>query len=807
MKKRILLIALAVIISVCCVFLASCSCEQNPPDESSSSSSEQNGPGAQSNDKGVQNIKYLRVSNLGSDSITVKFNVYSKGLSYDIRYSEKEITEDNFDKATKADATVTGDAEITAVINGLKASLSKTYYIAVRPYVGSESNHGLLQTVRAGGNKMIPIDYKNSVTMVYHGESLHSFANLFDEQNDSALFFPATNIGTLYRDNDENQFEGKTGMTLSPIVNLEYKHYVSKVRVFYGETAYPVKVRWAFDEVDFQAPDSDWDGCISLDADELKTRAWTDIEVGANTRYVQLVFADGQAPHEFQIFGYQSGEGDPIATTLHKLPTMGEMMGMCGFVAIGGGNTPVSSVNCTTVLREYHNFGWSYNEKAYPGMSNIFLSQMGNFDSKYKEYNEAGILVVPCIQWANNIARKVDSNGLPVKENGAFVEAGYFEKFDPNVYFLYADNMFAFAGRYGSTSSTQLLNILRKHTASATSATGAGTIKWLEFGNEPNGEDSRGMVPYQLAALQSASYDGHEKTMVSSVSSTTGYHLGAINADPNMKVAMAGLAGTGGRYITSMCYWLKANRSDESIAMDAFNFHCYFSNTFYMNGTYIQTGVSPEYYNLVDVMGHIIDYRDKYYPEKEVWITEFGWDTNQSYETMTSAHAYGEYTNHQVQAMWLVRAYLLFSACGIDKATMYMCEDVSDDRYAVGKYGTCGVIGFEDGKEYKKDSYYYLYTLKNALGDYRFEREVITGNDHVWAYEFKTDEGKTAYAVWCPTMDGTKVANFELNIGSNSATLIQAVDEDIDGISSKLTGTDNVVKFDVSENPVYVIVD
>ncbi|MBR2296116.1 MAG: hypothetical protein IKA43_01770 [Clostridia bacterium] len=320
------------------------------------------------------------------------------------------------------------------------------------------------------------------------------------------------------------------------------------------------------------------------------------------------------------------------------------------------------------------------------------------------------------------------------------------------------------------------------------------------------------MVPYQLAALQSASYDGHERTMISKATGDEydeeTYHIGAKNADPNIKVAMAGLAGPGGRYITSMCHWLQANRSDGSIAMDAFNFHCYFSHTYQINGTTLQMGVSPEYYGIIDAIHGVIEYRDKYHPDVECWITEFGWDTNPSYETMTAAHAYAEYNAHQVQAMWLVRAYLLFSSCGIDKATMYMCEDVAYDVEAVGKYGTCGVIGFDkDGKEYKKDSYYYLYTLKNTLGDYRFNRELNSGRDDVWVFEYVNADGKLAYAVWCPTQDGTKVADFQLKVNGSSATLVEAVDLDIDGVSKSIPVSNGAVTIDVSENPVYVVMN
>lgn len=850
MKKRILLIALAIILALSCLVLSSCKPGNGGDTESSSEGESQSGqkpgpgPGGEtvvSGDSSVPNVQYIRITELGDDSVTLKFNVYNapSNMSYEIRTSDNEITEKNFDKATKVDAKISGSGEITAVLNGVIATPSEARYIAIVPSIGSEK--GTMATARAGGNDPLRIDYNNSVTNVYHGESLRDFSKLFDEQAElgNRFYFPETNIGALYSglnrdgtvdENSDDVKEGKVGMILRPIINLEYLHYVSTVSVYFddrieelsADKMTDVKVRWSIDEVSFDAEDSEWLGVKEIKVADIQSRKWNTFEIGEKARYVQVIFKDGAAPNEIAIYGYQEGVVDEIASTKRPLPTMNEMMGMCGFVAAGGGNTPVTSINCTTVLREYHNFGWSYNEKAYGSTASFFSGSMGNFDGQYKYYKEQGILVVPCVQWSGNIARQVDENGLPLPlitkydSNGkayqGFPEAGYFEKFDPAVYFLYADNMFSFAARYGSNKSQTVYKLLRAHCSTSAKEAGQGTLQWLEFGNEPNGEDSRGMVPYQLAALQSASYDGHERTMISKATGDEydeeTYHIGAKNADPNIKVAMAGLAGPGGRYITSMCHWLQANRSDGSIAMDAFNFHCYFSHTYQINGTTLQMGVSPEYYGIIDAIHGVIEYRDKYHPDVECWITEFGWDTNPSYETMTAAHAYAEYNAHQVQAMWLVRAYLLFSSCGIDKATMYMCEDVAYDVEAVGKYGTCGVIGFDkDGKEYKKDSYYYLYTLKNTLGDYRFNRELNSGRDDVWVFEYVNADGKLAYAVWCPTQDGTKVADFQLKVNGSSATLVEAVDLDIDGVSKSIPVSNGAVTIDVSENPVYVVMN
>ena len=302
--------------------------------------------------------------------------------------------------------------------------------------------------------------------------------------------------------------------------------------------------------------------------------------------------------------------------------------------------------------------------------------------------------------------------------------------------------------------------------------------------------------------------------------STGGYHLGLKNADPNFRGAMAGVSAVSNEYITAMCYWMKANRADGKVSFDAFNVHCYMTKQITLsNGSKTYVGISPEEAGIVNTLSQLISIRDKYYPEKEVWLTEFGWDTNQSYATINSSHAYENkdtgvsYTGRQVQAMWLTRTYLLLSAIGIDKATMYMCEDCGVEEVSVGKFGTSGVIGFRynangDVVEFKKDSYYYLYTLKNTLGDYTFNTKIEAYDENVMIYEYKTAEGKTAYAVWCSTSDGSVANNYQLKIDGTSARLIEAEYGDIDGVETKLTA-DNLgyVSVNVSENPIYIIVD
>ena len=547
-------------------------------------------------------------------------------------------------------------------------------------------------------------------------------------------------------------------------------------------------------------------------------------------------------------------------------------MGMCGLLGDGAMNT-VEEYSCVSVIREYHNLGWSYNWSSFPmKATSLIRTNVGNFDEKYKAYSPYN-LIVPCLQWSEGDNPARTYNKLTGKLNAEV--ASFTEKYLPSTYIAYADVMYQYAARYGSSRMDYLYENVRAHSDGG-SQIGLNYIKWLEFGNEPNGEDQRGTTPYQLAALTSAAYDGHMRTVLADVYNPDDftYFLGAKNADPDIKVAMAGLAGIGNNYITSMCYWMRANRDDihgtwtsknDAIAMDAFNVHTYFGEFYNLNGESVCVGVSPEEYGLVDAMSRLIEFRDKYYTDVEVWLTEFGWDTNESYETMTSSHRYGEYSSRQVQAMWLTRAYILLSSCGVDKATMYMANDLGNDRDTSGKYGTCGIFGYtfmngnddptlvytvkgedcykgepdENGndryyfvkddvfagnsasvKMTPKPSYYYMSTLFHTLYDYTFRRELDSGNKDVWVYQYSNDSKDEAYALWCPTSNMTKVNGYQLFVGKNyeSVTLVEtdvSYDEAGNVSNGSLTGKKTVltpdengfVSVNVSENPVYVVVN
>ena len=963
MKKKVLLVLLVMLLVLIVPIISACSCNNNP------------GPGTETGGEGddppvvppiiddkpvalptgniAPVVKYLRVAEIGDNAITLKFNApNSENVVFEIKKSTKEITEKNFAKASKVEATVAGDGEVkTVVITGVTADADNKTYFAIQAHRGEGDNavYSSLETVRAGGIDKVFVDITKAES-IYLGEVIGDPTPLFDENSELGdplredyWMLPETGIGRRYAPRGwgyHNHTLGfgdhheRYGTFIAPIVDLEFNYYVECVYVYEGsfgrETDFfgkdraifcqneacskynslwskeqndqyaidgkcpycgetenifvqdfdisnDVMVRWAKEAADFQT-ESDWLGSVTRTEEQLNENGWTRIDIKAEVRYIQIGYQDGGAPLEVVIYGYQTSESEEtmIGETTRPLPTVGDMMGMCGLV--GDYSCSIEQLQAGTVVREYHNFGWSYASASFPSKSTLLSNTVvGNFDILYSQYCDArnGLLIIPCLQWNEGSSPARVFNYETGKLSNTI--ASWDEKYKPETYVAMADCIYQYAARYGSSKMGYLVENIIAHSDAPNGATaGRGYLKWIEIGNEPNGEDSAGATPYQLAALQSAAYDGHQKTLLADHKdynpNTFKYTLGGKNADPDIKLAMAGLAGLGNRYITSMVYWMRANRTDGCIAIDAFNYHTYFGKYFTMNGQQICVGVSPEEYGLADALSVLIEYRDKYYPNVEVWLTEFGWDTNQSYETMTSCHVYGEYEDtplgiikraREIQGMWLTRCYLLMSAIGIDKATMYMCEDTggANEMTSVGKYGTCGiwandymesgdrvysytdesgkkvrcfknaddkwqilddldntlgrVLTDEEASKYKmsanmmaKHGYYYMYTLKETLGEMTFQRELATGRDDVWVYQYADEEGNEGYAAWCPTSNCTVVENFKIYVGNvDKATLVTAEYGDIDGVQTELVVTDGYVTITVSENPCYVVTE
>lgn len=433
-------------------------------------------------------------------------------------------------------------------------------------------------------------------------------------------------------------------------------------------------------------------------------------------------------------------------------------IGMNGFVDCNFENLKAGGI-----LREYHNFGWTYDAstgKCY------FKSSWFDFDEFYKKLHDAGIEILPCIQQGNNTQNR---EYKPV-ENGA-------DTTNPESYKIHANVMFNYAARYGAVKVDESrLNL----TSSTEVKSGLGYITYYENWNEPDktwyGAEAY-FSPQEFAAMCSADYDGHEGTL--------GDTYGIKQADPNAKLVYGGLAGgdAGVAYLNGMKEWSEANRPSKTLPFDAINFHYYCGTK------------SPEASDFVSNAKKLIEWRNANAPEVEIWITEFGWDTN----TASPRSASSEDT----QRDWIIREYLIADRIGLDRATVYTSRDDGDSSNTT-QYATSG-LATKKGSEERKASWYGVNTAKTTLAGFKFE-EAISESDSLYIYKYKNSTtNEECYVLWSPTENGSKVENYQLDIGNREkAVLTELKDENETGVLSDLKITSNKVTVNVSESPIFV---
>jgi hypothetical protein len=137
---------------------------------------------------------------------------------------------------------------------------------------------------------------------------------------------------------------------------------------------------------------------------------------------------------------------------------------------------------------------------------------------------------------------------------------------------------------------------------------GAGTMRALEIMNEPNGwwaGREHFSTPYEMAALLSAAYDGHQSSM--------GAGVGAKTADPAMLVIQGGLAG--GPIVstlTMMQLWAEHFRPDGLFPADVINYH------FYCQTEDASAGAPPEACGLRELARNVSAWRDQHAPRLQV---------------------------------------------------------------------------------------------------------------------------------------------------------------------------------------------
>ncbi len=143
-------------------------------------------------------------------------------------------------------------------------------------------------------------------------------------------------------------------------------------------------------------------------------------------------------------------------------------------------------------------------------------------------------------------------------------------------------------------------------------------------------------------------------------------------------------------------------------------------------------------------LGHVLTWRREQAPDKEVWLTEFGWDATTKPAPLTGDFAKWIGSTEREQAMWTVRGYMVLCALGVDRAYLYFFND-DDTPHLHGSSGlTRNFI--------PKPAFHAVAHLQKTLGDFRLSKVVREDAAAGYAYEFTngTDARQGVLAVWKP---------------------------------------------------------
>jgi hypothetical protein len=144
----------------------------------------------------------------------------------------------------------------------------------------------------------------------------------------------------------------------------------------------------------------------------------------------------------------------------------------------------------------------------------------------------------------------------------------------------------------------------------------------------------------------------------------------------------------------------------------------------------------------------VIDWRNANARDKQIWLTEFGWDaTTKPQATEGDFKQWVGMTDAQ-QAQYLVRAFLTLAELDLERAYIFFFND--EDQPQV--HGSSGLTR----NFHPKPAFYAVAHLFSVLGDYRFERVITKKKGELAVNEFRhdTDRSRFIWVVWSPTGDG-----------------------------------------------------
>ncbi len=514
-----------------------------------------------------------------------------------------------------------------------------------------------------------------------------------------------------------------------------------------------------------------WKELGSFETDAYLTWRGLSFEKPRETRYLRFSTPAGDSGvSELAIYGYQVSElsdeqkalNAPSPASLSKTDlTAGQRIGFNAFI-----DDPMTAIMAGGNVREYHNFNWLYDEN---GKVKFSQGTWGDMDGYYSAMKAQNISIIPCFQGGSTYVSGEKPPEIPVPKDA--------DTENPESYALHAQAFYQVAARYGSNANIDesTLNVSEL----SEPKTGLNLLNTLENSNEPNktwSGKANYFSPYEMAAMCSADYDGHEGTIP---------NAGVKTADPNFKLAIGGMLTTASllEYFDEMKLWFSYHRTDKKFAVDVINIHMGAE-------TY-----NPEDSTFTERVKNIQNWIDENAPGTELWISEFEIPMADCEIEGTDNHENELYQLRYAQRV--ARTYLMSIGAGVDRMTKFQLRDEGE-----GVYYNSGLTTGK-GEWSKKLAWYYTAGMTNMLKNADFIKDNST--DEVKDYIFKDRiTGDEIHCLWSPTSEDKVIKNYSLNAKNFGYAYLTELGTYAEGVTSELKLNKQKVSVNVSESPVFV---
>lgn len=342
-----------------------------------------------------------------------------------------------------------------------------------------------------------------------------------------------------------------------------------------------------------------------------------------------------------------------------------------------------------------------------------------------------------------------------------------------------AELYFQYAGRYGKTPS-DLLDKHRKIASDQKAASGLGFISAIEAYTNPDKAknsfcpECSFFHPQEYAAYLSAIYDGDQKSL--------GSNYGVKASAPSTPVVFGSLSIPTIDYPLMVSLWSKEYRSSQNLPFDVLGYTAM--------SRYNGKASMPEASGLFETFKNLVVEKNRFFPDKELWITEFGFESDPT--SFMGVNVPPGFTPEEVQGIWLTRGLLLLTAAGVDR--VYLQPLFDNNHFSKTSYGL--IYSAKDQFKTKK-SYFLVTSLIKALNEYVFDKTTDTFEDHkgnqdviTLRFKHKLNPKKMMYVSWTPTNNGANhiLSRYELPldlVGSDQNLKAQVVNLNLDDIEPK----------------------